>query len=445
MRNLIIDLALSAGQEGLDTPPSLGVVATDLEVAQNQAVIARGLVDLNDSQTEVSTARQYITDLTRLGGGLEGLMIEVSRVENKTDPSVEELSALRAAALSVRRELLNEDERRLVDELAEGRLEGSVEGLGDLLRNVGTKLGFAVGNFWDGIKRNFSGSKTVMDAVDRKIDDLVARITTLDVDNFERTLSKDDAVMFSLDGKVDPIAVTTDIVAAMEDWFYRPMSVIIARIEALTVHLAATLAAKTEEEYTTVVESQADLYTTPIPEGSKKVDVVNGKYFIFDLYDVHSSYGGRQRTIYVARPNHNTQINSPQYDNASALGVSFAQITLLRGMKAQPTKVKLTKEELLNGLLQLQRAVKELNNYIQNQDIAVKAYRAYCQSTAGYNDFQKNEFVTKLVLHRMSIQASAILSLFEMTCLPVTTVAGDLDKLSSILKSFVYSSDLSKG
>lgn len=440
-----IDMLLSTGVEGFDAPPSSFVEATPVEVIQTQTAITNSLTDAALADTDLKTAQQNIADLTRLGGGLEGLMIEVTRVENKDDPTTEELAALRVAAMSVRRDLLNEDERRVVDDLVEGRLEGSVEGLGDMLKSVGTKLGFAVGNFWDSVKRNFGSSKVALTGLDRKLDDIIGRVRSLPDVTFERTLSKDDAVMFQIDGKVDPKAVAADLVGAVEDWFYRPMNTLVGHIDRMSAHLAATLATKTEDDYHSVIESEAGLYAVPLPENAKKVDVVNGKYFIFDVYDVHSSYGGRQRSVYVARPNPNTQLNSPQYDNAAATGVSFASITLLRGMKATPTKVVLSKEELINVLLQVQRAVKELATYIQNQDIISKAYSTYCRATSGYQDFQKNTFVTKMVLHRTSIQASSILSLFEMTCLPVGGIAGDLDQLASILKSFVYSSDLSKG
>ncbi|QXO10294.1 hypothetical protein pEaSNUABM37_00335 [Erwinia phage pEa_SNUABM_37] len=445
MQMSVLDILLSTGVEGFNTPPSSFVEATPVEVIKTQTAITNSLAEAALAETDLKTAQQNIADLTRLGGGLEGLMIEVTRVENKNDPTTEELAALRVAAMSVRRDLLNEDERRLVDELAEGRLEGSVEGLGDLLKSVSTKLGFAVGNFWDGVKRNFSSGKSALDGLDRKLEDLIGRVRNLPDVPFERVLSKDDAVMFMLNDKVDPKAVAADIVGAVEDWFYRPMNVLLYRIAKLSDHLRLTMATKTEEEYLSVIESEAALYATPIPEGAKKVDVVNGKHYIFDLFDVHSSYGGRQRTVYAARPNPNTQLNSPQYDNAAATGVSFVSITLLRGMRATPTKVTLTKEDLLNILLQLQRAVKELAVYLKNQDAIGKAYGDYCRATGGYQEFQKNTFVTKMVLHRTSIQASAILSLFEMTCPPVGAIASDLDQLASIMKSFVYSSDLSKG
>jgi hypothetical protein len=444
MRTSALDNALSTGLEGFDAPPSAVVEASAVDL-ENQTAIVTSLAAATAAETDLTLARQSIADLTRLGNGLEGLMIEVTRVDKANDPTSEELAALRVAAMTVRRELLTDDERRLVDEIGEGRLEGSVEGLGDLMKNVGTKLGFAIGNFWDGVKRNFGGSSNALAKIDTKLDQLIARMKDLPDVTYERTLVKDDAVMFALDGKIDAAAVLADLPGAIDDWFYRPMMLLVDQIEKMSSDLQTTLHASSEEEYNNITESSADLYKLQVPENSKKVDVINGKHFIFDLYDVHRSYGDRQRTVYIARPNHNTDINSLQYDNALATGVSFANITLLRGSKAQPAKVTFTKEQLLNGLLQLQRTVKDMAAYIKQQDVAVKAYRNYARSTDNYENFTKQSFVTKVILHRVSIQAGAILSLFEMALLPVNAVVADIDKMTDILKSFVYSSDLSKG
>lgn len=444
MRTSLVDIALSTGLEGFTAPPAV-VVAANTADLENQTAITTTLTHAVNAENDIKTACKSIDDLTRLGNGLEGLMIEVTQVENPNEPSSEELSALRAAALSVRRELLTDDECRRIDDIAEGRLEGSVEGLGDLMKNVGTKLGFAIGNFWDGVKRNFGSSGTALAKVDTKLDQLIARVRELPDVSYERILSKEDAILFSLGGKVDAHGVLADLAGAVDDWYYKPMLAIVGLIETLSTDLQSTLYATTEEEYNALCDASAGLYKVPVPETAKKVDVLSGKHFIFDLYDVHRSYGDRQRTIYVARPNPNAQINSQHYDNAAAVSVSFANITLLRGSKAQPAKVTFTKEQLLNGLLQLQRAAKDMATYIQQQDIVVKAYRGYVRSTDNYETFRKNEWVNKQIQHRVSTQAGAILSLFEMTCLPVNATVGDIDKLTDILKSFVYSSDLSKG
>lgn len=445
MRTSLLDIALSTGLEGFDAPPSV-VVEANAEDLQNQVIITTTLTDAVNAEKDIDTARQTISDLTRLGNGLEGLMIEVTRVENKNDPTTEELSALRVAAMSVRRDLLDDESRRRIDDIGEGRLEGSVEGLGDLMKNVGTKLGFAIGNFWDGVKRNFSAGGTALTKLDVKIEQLITRLRDLPDVQYTRTLSKNDAVLLSTgDGKVDATGILADVPAAIDDWFTRPMMAVIDQIEKQTLDLQATLYCTTEQEYNDLTTASAGLYIVPVPENAKKFDVVNGKHYIFDVYGVHRSFGARQRTLYVARPNPNTSINNPQYDNAVATSVSFAAISTLTGAKAAPAKVTFTKEELLNGLLQLQRGVKDLASYIKQQDVAVNAYRAYVRATGNYDAFCKNTWVSKMVLHRVSIQASAILSLFEMTCMPISGTAIDIDKLADVLKSFVYSSDLSKG
>lgn len=444
MRTSLFDIALSTGLEGFDAPPSIVDEASPDNV-QDQIILNSTLTKAVLAETDINSARKSIAELTRLGDGLEGLMIEVTNVENQDDPTTEEMAALRAAALTVQRDLLTEDQRRVVDDIAEGRLEGSTEGLGDLMKNVGTKLGFAIGNFWDGVKRNFGSSGTALVKIDQKLDQLIARMRTLPDVTYERVLSKDEAMLFSLAGEVDPHAVISDLIGAIDDWFYRPMLSLVNLIDKLALDLQTTLLATTFDEYHALTEASADMYKVPLPESAKKVDVSKGKYFIFDLYDIHRSFGDRQRTVYVARPNPDPQFTSRQYDNACAVGVSFAQITYLRGRKFDPTKVTFTKEQLLNALLQLQRGVKEMAGYVAQQDIVYKAYRNYVASTSNYDNFCKNTFVSKTIMHRVSAQAGSILSLFDMTVLPVNGTVADIDKLADILKSFVYSSDLSKG
>lgn len=443
MRTSLLDIALSTGLEGLDAPSVSTVEATPELVADDPAIVSSRAVALNAAE-DLKYAKQTLTDLTRLGNGLEGLMIEVAQLENKEDVTTEELVALRESAMAVRRQFLTEDERRVFDGMVEGRLEGSTEGLGDLMKNISTKLGYAVGNFFDSVKRSFSGNKDLLSLIDRKLADTLARLSELPDVSYERILSKEDAVLFSLNGKVDAHAVLTDLSKAIDAWYYRPMITTLDRIEVLSAHLAETLATTTEEQYNAVVEAKADLYTVPLPADAKQVDTLTGKYYMFDLYDCYVSYGTRSRTVYVARPNRNAQAISAQYANAAALGVSEAMMTQERARTTQPAKVSFTKAQLLDALKVLRSAVKELLSYIEQQDLVVKAYRNYVQATSNYEAFKKNTFVDKQILARIGAQAGAILSLFDMTCISSYGTARDVEQMAGILKAFVYSSDLSK-
>lgn len=438
MRTSLLDHALSTGLEGFASPD------TNAETTPDSVMSSAHRLAL-DADADLTHAHQTVSDLTRLGNGLEGLMIEVAHLEQKDDVTSEELAVLRESAMAVRRQFLSEEERRVFDGVLEGRLEGSTEGLGDLLKNVGTKLGYAVGNLFDSLKRSFGGNKEMLSLIDRKLSDTLARLANLPDVTYERTLSKDDAVLFSLQGKVDAHAVLADLPKAVQAWYFQPMTDILDRIELLSAHLAETLNTTSEEQYNEVVEAKAGLYTVPLPSSAAQVDTVTGKYYVFDLYDIYQSYGTRSRSVYVARPNKGTQSVSTQYANASALGVSEAVMTSERARNAQPAKVTFTKAQLMEGVQQLKTVIKDLMAYMEQQSLIVQSYRNYVQSTNNYENFKKNSFVDKQVLARVGAQAGAILALFDMVCISFYPTAKDVDAMAAVLKAFVYSSDLSKG
>lgn len=436
MRTSLLDIALSAGLEGF-APPSTDVEASDVSAINTE--LAASVV----TTTDIRKTQINIADLTRLAGGLEGLMIEVTRVENKEDPTTEELAALRASAATVQREFLAEDERRLIDQIAEGRLEGSTEGLGDFAKSVSTKLGFAIGNFWDGLKRSVGKNKLVTDMTKRRLADLIARVQKLPDVPYSTTLSKDLAQQTLLNGKADPKGCFADIVPAIEDWYIRPVNLILNKTDELAAQLATVLATTTREEFDTLTNSIADKFFIPIPESAEKMNPLNGKYFTFDVYDVHRSLRGRCARYYVARPSNNSRVVSAMNDAALAASVAFVEMISLVKPSVKPENVTFTKEEMLNGLTQLSRAITEIEAHFVQMEQVYDAYGKYMVITRAYNDFLKHSFVNKDVQNIVGNHAGAILAMFELAFIPVEGTIDAINRLADVVKALVYSSDLS--
>lgn len=437
MRTSLIDIALSAGLEGLDVPPS-----TDVEASHETAVntmLAANVITTNDlRQTQIN-----IADLTRLAGGLEGLMIEVTRVENKEDPTTEELAALRASAATVQREFLEEDQRRIIDNIVDGRLEGSTEGLGDMVKSISTKLGFAIGNFWDGLKRSNGKGKIVTDLTKRRLEDLFQRVSRLPDVEYSTILSKDLAQQTLLNDKSDPKGCFADIVGAIDDWYNRPIARILDKTDALAADLQKVLETTTREEFDAFTASIADKFTVPLPSTAVKKNPVNGKYYTFDVYDVHTSLRGRCVRYYVARPDTSNRAGGAMNSNAIAVNVAFVEMVSLLRPSVKPVTVSFTKEELLNSLAQLQRAIAELESHFNQMEQVYSAYNKYLTVTRAYDAFVKHSFVNKEVQNIVGNHAGAILALFELTFTPVEGTIDSINKLADVIKALVYGSNLS--
>lgn len=436
MRTSLLDIALSAGLEGF-APPSTDVEAPDESAINTQ--LAASVV----TTTDIRTTQINIADLTRLAGGLEGLMIEVTRVENKEDPTTEELAALRSTAAAVERKFLEPDQRRVVDEIAEGRLTGSTEGLGDMMKSVSTKLGFAIGNFWDGLKRSVGKGKIVTDLTKRRLADLSNRVANLPDVTYSTTLSKDLAQQTLLKGKADPKGCFADIVPAIEDWYNRPITRILTKTDELVELLTQVLRTTTREEFDALTNANADKFTVPLPDNAEKQNPVNGKYFTFDVYNVHASLRGRCTRYYIARPSANGRIVNAMNDNASAVNVAFVDMVSLVKPPVKPETVTFTKAELLDGLRQLSRAIAELEVHFNQMEQVYGAYNKYLNVTRAYDGFIKHSFVNKDVQAIVGNHAGAILALFELTFTPVEGTIEAINKLADVVKALVYGSDLS--
>jgi hypothetical protein len=445
MRNLFLDLALSTGLEELSAPPVSDVgpsSTTDLIVAETE--LARATTLVTQSDADVSEAKSNLADLTRLANGLEGLMIEVAQVENPAGPSEDELAALRVSAMAVRREFLSRDQRRVVDDIAEGRLEGSVEGLGDVIKNISTKLGFAIGNFWDGAKRTITTGKQTTQRADAVLVDLTKRIQAMPDVEYSAKVDKGQALAITMGKQVDLKGSLADIVPATDDWFRRTVNLLVDKIGVLSTDIEAVLKTTTEEEFKAAIAATLPHLSVPMPDSvGSSASVVNGKYFTFDVFDIHESASGRTLASYVARPERNAQIDSQYFDVANAVGVSFMDMCNVRKPTPTPTTVTLTKAEMLNGLAQLRQAVGNIDAYLNQMDVVYKAYSTYQTSIRPYDAFIKNAWVTKNVQAQVSAHAGAILSLFEMTILATSGTLALITDIAGIIKTLVYSSDLS--
>lgn len=438
------ELALPTGQEGV-TPPYSDGEATTEELILTELAEARAIGEVTQLESDNESTNQTINDLTRLASGLEGLMIEVVQVENKNDPTEDELAALRVAAMSVRREFMDARERRVVDDIREGRLEGSVEGLGDVIKSVSKKLTFALGNLMDGAINSLKKNRTATDAGRRMLTDLYARLDKLPDTKFTGKLSAKNASYAYLNGKFDLNGCLEDVAAAVDAWYLKPLVTLSAKIKQLDADLAKIFACKDEEAYTKATTAAAAHFEVPLAAGSRKIDTTNTKTYVLDIYITHESFIGRGLTTVIARPEPATNTAEPYYDRARSVNASFSNITQLSKLKAVPNQVTLTKAQLLSGIKQLQKALDLLDSYEEQMSVTYKLYEEYCRTVKMYDDFYKRDFVTKAIQHRVNIHAGAIIALFEMTSQGVAGTMEGLGRLAKLVKGLVYSSDLSGG
>lgn len=438
------DLALPTGQEGVTPPPYSDGEATAEELILNDLAQARAIGEVTQLESTTEGHQQNIADLTRLAGGLEGLMIEVVQVENKNDPTEDELAALRASAMSVRREFMTDDERRVVDNIREGRLEGSVEGLGDVIKNVSAKLNFALGNFMDNMKNSLKTNRSATDAMRRSLKDLYARLEKLPEAKFTGKLSARNASYAYFNGKFDLLGCFDDVAGAVDSWYLKPIVYLSAKIKQLDKDLGTVLACKDEAAFQKAMDSAASHFEVPLPQGARRLETTNSKHYVMDIYVGHESFIGRALTVVVARPEP-LAAPEPYLDRANAVNVSFSNITQLSRIKAVPNTVTLTKAQLLNGIKQLQKALDLLDTYDEQMSTVYKLYSDYERTSKGYEEFCKQEFVNRSMQYRVKVHSGAICSLFEMTGQGVAGTMIGLGHLAKLAKGLVYSSDLSEG
>lgn len=440
-----LNSVLSIGLEGFDTP-SVSEVSDTLSaglesLVVNETTLARATAEAIHEQTAIGDRQQALTDLTRLATGLEGLMIEVVNQTGR-DPDSESLDALRISAMSVRRELLTEDQRRVVNDVAEGRLDAGVEGLGEVIRSVNAKVLFAIGNLFDAFKRSIGSSKKMTVDTIRVIDDLCKRIEKLPDVQFSASLDKNASCIISLGGKANLVAACAAAPTAMDAWYDSPLLAIVAEAEKINNLFSQMVNAETLEAFELAKTAIQETKKLPIPETAVKVDYFRGKYYIFDLFISHVSFGNNCRFYYVARPQIDSVANTPYLAECDAYGQVFSTTGYDRRIPVAATQVTYTKAEILTALANLNIALRAIDQYYEHIDLLGTVYTNYATACKEYNSFLKREYVNNVIIRDLRVASYMVGSLFDLGCCPTAGVISCMADIANVVKSIVYSSNL---
>lgn len=185
-------LKLCSGVEEYQGAREIGsvvVASDDATVAElNTVEMSNSVADVYREQIAVDAVRDGVRELRSLATGLEALMVEVGMVADPDAPTEEELSVLRTTASMVRKEIMEPEQSAVIDDIIEGRLAGSQEGLTDIVKSVAKKINFTIGSWLDRRKAYSNKADDFANSIIKEMDLLEERISKLTTDEFECTM-----------------------------------------------------------------------------------------------------------------------------------------------------------------------------------------------------------------------------------------------------------------
>jgi len=444
----MLDYVLSVGVEGFAPPAEGEPENIEQALLVSEALVARSVSEAILSETEINNQSHAIADLTRLASGLEGLMIEVGKVEDKADMTDEEMTALRVSSMSVRRDLLSEEQRRVVSAVDEGRVQElgeGTEGLGDVVRNVKAKLSYAFGNWMDSFKVNLRDTRNLSTNGRTLVDNVYKRIQQMPDVTFTRELNKREAQATTLNGKSDMIGCATISPAAVETWFISPLKGILNQSEKVVEIFGAMMKADSMETLDGLAAKLLPLVTYPVPEGSIKITHERDKVYTYDVHAANVSFAARCMLYYVARPYTDAHTPTEFLAQADAVASSFSTPAELPNRTMKSGSVSCSKADLLAALDSIKKAMAVTDAYNSQISALSAVYSDYSNLCKDYDAFLAKPFVALPAQKIIGVTAALIQSLLYTGCQPVTGTLTALLDLVNIIKSTVYSTDLSKG
>lgn len=424
----LLDYALSVGTEG-ETPP----------LPSEESEIAEAIKAVAESDQHVNDARKDISDLTRLAAGLEGLMIEVVQ-NNGADPDDVALDALRVAAQTVRRELLDDEQRSAIDDIVERRQSVGNEGFGDMVRSIQAKALFAIGNFIDAFKRSIMSTNSLAVKNQRLIDDLIKRIESLPETNFSAKFNAKQAAMMVLGDKADLLGSAGAAPEAIDIWFSRPLLATIAESEKIQVLFDRMIRASTLDEFTAARDEIQATKSLPIPSEAAKCDTIRGKHYIFDAYKLHESFAAISRVYYVARPEQNSVLNTPYLSECDAYSMAFSDMVKRSARLPTSGEASCSKADLINGLKNLRQALNNIGAYYNHIQMLGKVWQDYDRSCAEYKTFTSRDWVNNALTTELRVASYMLGNLFDLGCAGSVGTIFAINDLAGLFKSVVYSS-----
>lgn len=425
------------------------VLGEDASVVEARTVQVRALADIIQNEMDVSNIRSTISDLQHVSTGIESLMLDVDIVTNGDEIKPEELQVLAASARAVRQELLDPEARVVIDNIIEGRLEGSQEGLMDAIRSIGTKISFAMGNFKDKIATNKKSGEDLLKAYEANLTALDKRISEINVAQFEVTLKKDTVNKIRVGTKMDIVNDIKALPVMLRAISVTDMAQCSSVFDQMQAFIKKALLSKDAETFIANIQGFDKFPPMLIPAGAVK-QMAGEKYrnHIIDIYR-HKEIGpgGITKFMAVQRP---TAETSP-LENTAELG--FAMTHMFSGWWSMsydkvkdtaPQEVTLTKSDVNAMFTALQETVKVMRTYLNGLSAFGTMYKQYDDIVALAKEKTKDDWVDKKVNSTIINICNSLNAPLDLGYINVSGAFTDIDKVVAVVKHIVYKSDLSK-
>lgn len=426
------------------------VMDEDASVVEARTIQVRALADIIQNEMDISNIRSTVDALQRVSSGIESLMIDVDVVTNGDEIKPEELQVLAASARAVRREYLEPEHREVLEQIIEGRLEGSQEGLIDAIKSIGAKISFAMGNFKDKVSTNKKTAEETLKAYDTNLAALDKRISEIKVAQFSVTLKKDTINNVRVGDKLDIVNDIKQLPIMLKAVSVDDMAQGMSVFDKMQAFVKKAALSKNAEEFMENIKGFNQFPPMLIPSGAVK-QMAGEKYknYIIDVYrHKEISPGGFTRFIAIQRP---TKEDTPLDD---VMEQAFACSRQFSGwwdmsynkpdVKTESQEVTLTKADMTAMLTALRDTLKVMRTYINSLSNFGTMYKQYDDIVDLINEKTKENWVDKKVNSTLINLCNSMNAPLDLAYIHITPTLGEIDKIVSVVKHIVYKSDLSK-
>lgn len=425
------------------------VLGEDASVVEARTIQVRALADIIQNEMDVSNIRSNIDNLQQVSAGIESLMLDVDIVTNGDEIKPEEIQVLSAAARAVRREYLEPEHREVLDDIIEGRLEGSQEGLMDAIKSIGTKISFAMGNFKDKISTSKKTGEDLLKAYEANLTALDKRISEIKVAQFSVTLKGDTIAKLRVGDKLDIVNDIKQLPVMLKAVTIDDMAQASTAFDKMQAFVKKAALSKDAEEFVANTKGFEQFPPMLIPSGVVK-QMAGEKYrnFIIDVYrHKEISPGGFTRFIAIQRPTKEDNHLENVMEQAFACSRQFSGWWDMgydaKSKKPEPQEVTLTKADMTSMLNSLKDTLKIMRTYNNGLTAFATMFKQHEDIVAIIKEKSKDDWVDKKINSTLINLSNSLNAPLDLGYIYTAPTFGEINKIVAIVKHIVYKSDLS--
>jgi len=299
----------------------VSLLDSNADMLEAQITAHEQLTELLETEKVLQDKRQHLRLLEELSSGMEGLMVEVQHVNNPAEPTEAELTILQNTAREVRKELLGEDDEKMIIDIENGSLVGSQEGLAEAIGNVAKKLKFSYANFTEALGLAFKGETDPVNKLVSINQMLRGEVGKLKTSTYSFTLPANLVKALTNTDDADVLKSMKDFPAAMKAWGPDDVSVFEAHFKKWYPVMVELHKTTSKDDFFKVFAKLKD-FAFPLPTTAKKYKKINGSRAVFNIYVNHVSLGGYGKYYYIDVPDSNKD-DEVAIDNALESGTSI--------------------------------------------------------------------------------------------------------------------------